>query len=893
MNNEIIYDYVETMKRIISLLKTQQLITFELINISQKPELENLILQKAEEKLIKMKYEDLISSDKALIITALSIIAFKKYDANFWDHVHNQFKTLYGNRYDLLQHIDSEIRNLIRPYIPKSYTQSTIIGWVLLHCIVPEKYILDFYSILSIIYLYDLRCQIPDDFNILEGLLKTIFKQIEKRTIQDNDNIQSKVMNQSYKFIRSTREVVTTNSYRNTLATFARYVIMSIANKVNYNENWTDIPSFFLIWGEKWFESRGRTQIENRRKTSLITDNNIKWKVEFGIENQKLVLYTKTVFLSPDIDFKKVKVEIISNEKRVYFNERPRIIENDLSFELSTFPIKVDFDPFNIKIIVHGTDIKPEEIISDYLLFNIETGKRISNRLYEYPSLYVVSKTFDGDNIHLLLDTPYYRLGVLDTSKMDYYTVNNQHKFIKESINPYIIGDLHNQITFKINEEMYDIFTDSVSYYFSPTNKIADYLLWVNNQFIEMNNVVEPKLVEIPPSMLIEGINEIYLTNQNIKKIPLSEIKFFYDTRLIMNIVNDNLYFHSTKITKKISNIRGVSPIEIMYSKDKFFIVNPFIPMVKDLTNNFILLNDYIWHSDFKFYENVVFKGIDATHLVIHDDNGQSFSSNIYGIRDKYHGIIFEVPATPLKTANKNLIFTFYKKDVMVYTIPFLNAPIVDKGSIKLVEIDEHDVVYTIENIIGKGNFSLDIYRGSKLFNCTVVKTFPYKFSLINTGIHNYKFVLKDQKNIIDTRELFCIDLNTLENQLLKITDIQILTSNKKTKYLTISSQSLRRTYLKITEYLGDNCFNGEIIYKEKTGEYNSFKVIDVVDIYMDLPIINRKSVTTFITTFDGEALYYDKFTYKILDTDTEPITENISTIDEYILEIGDNYEEE
>lgn len=884
--------YVETLKRVISLLKSRQLITFELINISENSELTELFLQKAEDRLIKMRYGDLIESDKALIITALSLIAFKNYDGNFWSHVHNQFKRLYGDRYTPSQNIDGEIRNILRPFITQMYTQSTLIGWVILHSIVPEYYIVDFYNILSIVYLYDLRCQIPDDPSILEGLLKTIFKQIAKQTIQDNDNIQSKVMNQSYKFIRSTREVVTTNIYRNTLATFARLVVMSIASKVNYNEVRDDIPKFFVKWAEYWFNTSGKNQIENRRKSASITDSIIKWKVDFGIENQKLVLFTKTIFLSPEIDHKQIKIEILSNNKRVYFNERPRILENDMSYELSTHPITVDFDPFNIKIIIHGTDMKPEELINDSFLFNIETGKRVTSRLTDYTDLYIISKSFDSNNIVMINENEHFKLGVLDTTKLEYFTVNNHHKSLKESVNPYLIGDLHNQISFNVGEFFYEVYYNNISYHFTPSNEISEYRLWINRQFMILNKVLEGTLKDIPHTLLVDGLNEIYLTHENNIKIPNSRIVFYYDKNLRFEQINEKIIFYSSRFTIELTEKNIDEFIRIECLDGNSFILNPYIPMVKDQSKSYKPILDYLWHADFSFYEKISFKGIDATYLLVKDDTGTTISSKIYGNRDKLYGVIFEIQSTLLKTTNKNFIFSFFKKDDLIYTTQFINTPIMESGKISLVERNESEVIYKVDNIIGKGNFSVEIFIDNKHFKSELIKSFPFEYTLKNYGTHNYTFELIHDRQILDKKQLFCIDLSKLENTMMKISQIQVLTKAKKNSQFMSSTQNLRRCYLKITEYLGDNNFNGEIIIHEKTGEYIPFEVIDTVDIYIDLPITDRKAITALITTFDGEALYYDKNSFRILDTDSEPLSSIVSTIDEYTLEIGDYNEE-
>ncbi|MDG0888299.1 hypothetical protein [Paracholeplasma manati] len=895
MENGLSNDYNRIIRQIINKLKEKQLITFELIEIKSIPKLEALIHKLAQDRIVKIKNDYETYTDYVLIITSLSLIAMDSYNGNFWNHVYDKYQVLYDKPSENKQSLDSRIRNVIKYFLPNDYKMSTTIGWILQQSIVPKEYMMDFYNILSIVYFYDLRHEIPEDHTILEGLLKTIFKQIEKRTTQDDDTIQSHVMNQSYKFILSTRTVVTNPRYRNTLATFSRFVILSIAEKVNYGEIWKDIPDFFKGWANEWFLVQGKHKVENTLSSSNKGATQIRWKVDYNFENQRLVLNTKTVFLPPDIDHSKIKIEIFSNGQSVYLNDSPRILENQLSYELTSLPIIVDFDPFNIMIKVHGFDIKEEKIESTSLLFDIQTGKRVVSKYSDYPALYVLSKSFESDNIADLSSTEYYKIGILDTSKLDYFKSNNRIETIKEKTIPFLLGDIVEQCAFKLGQSHHPIVTNKLTLHFSSEPSVDSYMIWVNLKFLVIENTSNLIEVEIPNDLLQIGPNEIYVTDNMQNKLKQTAFKLYYDPRFRYEIKDNHLYFYSTRITKRVKDIPELPVVEIPLDDGMSFIINPFIPMMKHGNTDFHTIGEYLWHEDFSFYDTLVFKGIKATYVRIYNTSTGAITNPINSTKDSFYGLIFSLNSTDLKSSKENLSLNFYDKESIVTSIPYLNHSVVDEEHLTLVELGDKVVEYQVGKIYGKGDYRVQVYvnkENSGLFNVNQV---PYTLNYKYDDFGEFLFILKDGNETIHKDELFVFDPNWLEGKLVRIREVNLSTTDKSNRLwnYTQYSEEIRRSYIKINENLDDGQFEGEIVYKDKISGYVTYVNIDSVIIYIDFPIKNRKSITANIVTFDDQPLFYDRFTHKIMDTNDEPKTNIVSTIDEYIIEIEDIYEKE
>jgi hypothetical protein len=555
----------------------------------------------------------------------------------------------------------------------------------------------------------------------------------------------------------------------------------------------------------------------------------------------------------------------------------------------------VNFDPFSITIKVHGFDIKEEVIESTSLLFDIQTGKRVTSKYSEYPALYVLSKSFESENITDLSSTEYYKIGVLDTSKLDYFKSNNRIETIKEKTTPFLLGDIVEQCSFKMNQSNYPIVTNKLTLQFSSEPSVDAYMIWVNLKFFVIKNTSSLIEVEIPNDLLQIGPNEIYVTDSMRNALKQTAFKLFYDPRFRYEIKDNHLYFYSTRITKRVKDFHEFPVVEISYNDEMSFIINPYIPMIKHGNTDFHTIGEYLWHKDFSYYDTLVFKGIKATHVKIYNTSTGEISNPINSTKDSYYGLIFSINSIDLKSSKENLSLNFYDKECIVTSIPYMNHSVVDEEHLILVELDNKEVEYQIGKIYGKGDYHVQVYINKENIGLFNVNQLPYSLSYKYTDFGEFLFVLKDGNETMHKYELFAFDPKWLEGRLVKIREVNLSTVNRSNRLwnYTQHSEELRRSYIKINESLGDGQFEGEIVYKDKISGYLTYEKIDSVIIYIDFPIKNRKCITASIVTFDDQPLFYDRVTHKILDTNDEPKTNIVSTIDEYLLEIEDIYEKE
>jgi hypothetical protein len=876
----------ESLLNIHDLLKTNQLITFELLKIRMNSLLESNIHRIAEERLIKARYGELEYKEQLCIFISVCLVALKEYNGSFWDRIASYYTKLYNDDRESAQLIDGRIRKLIKRFIPKDYVSARHINWLLTQAIVPEYYINDYFNILSVVFVHDFRYELPDDDRILEGMLKSIFKQIARRTTQEDDEIKSKIMNQSYRFIQTTKEIVMSSKYRNTLATYSRMSIKSIAKCINSDLKSITTQPYFDYWADRWFEEQGKIRIDNLLKTSKRIETKFKWRIDFSYEDNRLYLNTKTIFLSSEIDYRDISIEIFSSGNLVYRNDEPIIIENELTNELCSLSIPVNFDPFEVVVRVNGVEMEDETLINDFYMFNLETGKHVSSNIDKYDYLYVISKSLESNNIQKVEENEFYQVGLLNTRTMPNFKYNNKYYTIASIQETYVSGKCDLQSYYLFKNHKISIYNGEILINFHLSKLMAELRLKVNHTSTKILNDVGNNTLLVPQNLLRVGLNEISIVNSKNNKVIGKPCVIYFDQSFRYELENNNLIVYMANEELIVNEIREKDPVTIKMDEEINLIINPMIPRYLDKNQIFKPIDDFLWSDNFSFYDKTVIKGIDADELWILDENGLKFGTAIKYSYDVSYGVHFVFVLTSLKSSHLNYNFIFYKDGKMVFMCPFLNKPIVSDSAIKL-ENKSDRIEYQVNNVLGYGTFELNVEINGILVDSVEIVEFPLNYNVEKRKAHCYKFSIREHNQIINEKTLLIYEPEYFVHKELKITTVAYLQYHKEQKIQRLLYDELRNFFIKITDHLEDNIFAGIIYTKNQYGKLFYFETINKVEINLDFPILNRNDITATITTFDdGEALFFDMFRHRILDTDEEPKASILSTIDEYALEI-------
>lgn len=876
----------ESLINVRDLLKTNQLITFELLKIRMNKSLESNIHRLAEERLIKARYGEIEYKEQLCIFISVCLVALKKYNGSFWDQIASCYTKLYNDERESAQLIDSRIRKLIKRFVPNDYVSARHINWLLTQAIIPEHFINDYFNILSVVFVHDFRYELPDEDRILEGMLKSIFKQIARRTTQEDDQIKSKIMNQSYRFIQTTKEIVMSSRYRNTLATYSRMAIKSIAKCINVDLKVISTQPYFDYWANRWFEEQGKLRIDNLLKTSKRVGTKFKWRIDFSYEDNKLYLNTKTIFISSEFDYKDISIEVYSSGNLVYCNNEPVIIENELTNELCSISIPVNFNPFEVIVRVNGVSMEDEVLNDDFYMFNLESGKHVSSNIDKYDYLYLISKSLESNNIQKIDENEFYQVGLLDTKKMPNFKYNNKYYTIASIQETYVSGkcDLQSYYVFKNNK--ISIYNGDVLINFQLSILIPKLRLEVNRKSKKISNFIGNNTTLVPQELLRVGLNKISIVNSENNKVIGKSCVIYFDQSFRYELENNNLILYMTNEKLTVNEFREKDPVTIKIDEDRAIIINPLIPRILNKNQTFQSIGDFLWSDNFSYYDKTVIKGIDADELLILDEDGLKCGTAVKYSYDLTYGVNFVLGVASLKNPYLNYNFIFYKDSKMVLTCPFLNKPIVSDTEIKL-ENKLTRIDYQVKNVLGYGSFGLSVEIDGIVVDSMEIDEFPFNYEVEKRNAHCYKFCLRQHNQIINEKTLLIYEPEYFIYKELKITIVAYLQYHKEQKIQRLLYDELRNFYIKIVDYLGDNKFSGEIYTKNQYGKLFYFETINKVEINLDFPILNRNDITATITTFDdGEALFFDMFRHRILDTDEEPKANILSTIDEYSLEI-------
>ena len=903
MNEVIKNELIEILRRVIKLARNHQLITFEILKVISNSEMQEHLHKLAMKKIHLYQLQTENESDNAIIFLSLSIIAYENYDGDFWGHVHDVYNDLYSIQKSKDQVLDSKIRDIIGNMVPNDFSQTRKISYILWQSIVPSKYLDDFYNILLIVYINDLRRSLPDDSIVLEGLLKTIFKQISVKTDHENDILKSTIMNQAYKFIQSTRDIIDNTKYQSTIVRFSRYIIQSISVILKEENNYDKIPDFFITWSKKWYEDHGQRKIdyfENNKKDR--NKDKISWKLDFLFEELNLILKTKTLFLPPDIDLKSIWIEVLSNDVSVYSNKQPRIIENDLSIELASLNIKVDFNPFDIKVIVHGLDLNHECINTEFLMFD-SSGNRIIKTTKSSDYLYVLSKNINNSNLVSAGKTKHYDIGILNLADSENLLLNNQTYIIRNYQNSEILGEIINQSNMLINRKNYNIYEKGVYLVHPKIKSIKGILVGINGLFEELiYNDVDIEY-SFNFTNLRHGLNQIEIKDISNEKILDKKWEILYLPELEINFLNESKKFSLVYKNKIIfdffCNFIDSDKIVVDFSEENFKGVlsyNPLVPMISINSSKFVELSDYLWHDDYNTYDEIIVKGIDADSLKYYDSNN-NYLEKIFEVQNSQEiGMHFKFNIAYLKTTliDKNISMNFSKNSELVFSIKFLNRnEILEKDiSLKIDSIDS--VIFEIKKIQGKSKMDLLIYNNDLLFRkIEDIKVGSREIkSLQSKKRYRFKIVTGDIE--LFTKDLYYIKRHEFVGKIFKVEEVSLMVTSKisKTEWISkVDYDYVNNIYViirKLDEKI--NKFSGNLLIKKYNGNLINFNKINLISIDFYRGINDLTKISAYINTYyDEELLYYDVESQKIIDDNNEPAIKTIATIEEFILKLEEN----
>jgi hypothetical protein len=907
-------DFIENF---IKALKNKELVGIELMDILKNNELVDEI-HKSAIKIITNYHQTRSKTSKFTVFASLILISIENYSGNFWDPTHNTYLQL-SSYYNIQsrQNYESVVREMISEFYIGPAIQTRKINWLLMQSVVPSHYLFDYFDMMLEVYTYDLRATLPEDDLDLDEVMNSIVGQISRKNYSTEDKFQSKISNQAYRLIQSTRDAMKSKIYRRSVVKFSRNILRVIDQYVQNRLKDSSNESYISLKVDEWFSEKGKSRYDALRRHIHSGKNrkSISWKPTFILRDQKLYLVTRTIFLSEDIDFKQIKIRIQSDQKDVYVIDNPEILSDDgLSAELSSNEIQVNFSPFNLTIKIEGLDIPDYDLINEFLVFN-DKGKMVKGVSDKFDKkYYIISNDLENTNTQLVGRNQYYVLSYFDAGLNEFLILNDKLIPTKYYENITLSGEKYDNVYLQVGEKHFEIFKDNVSVIIPNDNRYLVMQVWINNH---LKNI---RLSGQEIDNYIVSLDDLDLGLNNIKFLDQNSQPFENQDNFII-FIDNNLCYEYNIIDKKVVVIYTSTftngekkaiewPLEQAdYIYDTIevenisirFVFRLNIPMYKKENATFKLFPDYLYHSDFGFYEKLTIKGINASILSLIGEDYQTLLK--IDSNKTIEGNIFTFDIGILKTAyrDQNIRLDFSDNEHVIYTIDYLNYITFESQEFIITPKPiEGSIDLSIGHMRGKGNVEIQLKNYETLIESVVFSSgqIQHNFKVSTSPAMFTIKVIDLSKNIlIHSKTIYYYTKYDLLHVSYRIKEVALGINKKLKKGLEYiieyndGMDYLRNIYVKLQSYnQQNNSYIGKLYFINKSKIKEYFRIIENVKLEIPYLIENPKEITALMyiidDEYDDQVLFYDRKSHRILDLIDDPDDYyEICTIDEILME--------
>lgn len=817
------------------------------------------------------------------IIISLIVIGAKRYDSgSYWEFVHEEYHDLYDKYGFQKVGVENELRNVLRrlAIINQSGHDMRYVTKALIHSIVPLQYISNYYDLMFELYFNDLRGSLPDEEKILHNFLKVAFSQIAGKEFK-NDEFKTSIMNKSYSLLRSTRIILETPYYINAIIDFSTIILKSIDTVINIDKE--PLPPVYKIFdklAKDWYETSGRealTYIHDKSKTK--NKKPLRWKplIFFNVQDFKIYLHTQTVFLSKEVDFSLVSIEISSQEKLVFEDKVPEIIDNGLSVELSSQDIAISWDPFDFTYNIKGIDLQCKDFKNDFLLFNQDGKQMVESYYYDGTKFLYTKVSSQIENLGSPLRGDQYNLYIIP-NETTHFMIDRQTIFL-------VKVDKVDFVVSRVNKVIATCNDKPIPFTIDPPTLVIPF--HANTQSVLINH--NAKLMNLESdqkdakSLLLEDNNRL---GYNFVEV----IEFFVDGRenhsIYEYVFDKNLIFEKveqsgtdfvrlTSILYQKTNEdfrieKSKDYIELSIQQDNVNIVSQFIvdiPLLYSEKTGFIPLKDYLWHSDYSFYHQVTITGIKAEVLRIVQEDSMRIVQEIPSmLKNERQTFQFDLGAiTKLSDSQSNYRLVFINSSETIKIVKFLNhIELLDSNVHWAFSSDSNTINVSINGYIGEGELEV-IYASDSKNQSRIVGHNDHEvtFEISKTSLtHSLIFIDHLSQKKIHKIKLYHINKYYPQGIELKITDAFVTYVKKVGRRIVSSHDSFKEpwhTYILLETYDQDKkAFIGRLYFSDRLRRKCFFRNIEKVLLMPKNEFSDAEEMLADINTMDGDGLFFD-----------------------------------
>jgi len=856
----------DKIQRLINAIDNKDLIGIELMNYYDDDNFINELYSLANSQI--SDYLDSYNcSEPKIIIIALSLIAMKHYNGNFWDKVYD---ILLKDEYCISETVfSSKLRNLIKTHSPFYEINNRIIDFPLIMSIVPYNYIDKYIEFCFDIYKYNFEYSLKG-FKIED--LYDVFFSLKNKMVSDNNILEVTGLNKSYTLIQSTKTIVLKHYGINSLVKLTEKIIRLIDNfywdkEVNIHSSYLKTP--FINWKNKISkDERKKRTDEAKKKTEFI-----KWIPKFVLHNDKVYLETRNDKISDIYERTLLRIDIFENDNLIHSKNNliARPIIGGCRLEIESFSINNPLNKIRYKLMC-GSDIiydSEDKLYRDYILFDSNNNEFKSNtNHYDEPISIICKKNQKMENYLSSVNVHSYNIYRYLPSKDTKFYIGNELITFAKIIQDGIYGIKAKNVYFD-NDEENIIYNSIANIVFSSKDSPEDISIKINGtnhklmdldyvSFVTDNNINYFKIDLSSYDSYYYNIKiKNYKTNKTIVKYSFILDKYFnFEIKKLEEnyvfVINSDLFGNIerkfTLSSSRILNI-GFSLEEISHTLNLIF----YHP-IYCINSKWYTLDRYIWKDELNNQSQLYLSGININNIKVYDEKNRLVINSLY-FKKESNRYSIGINSLIYKSANQYFI-NIEDENGEKYIIRLLNEIIYDETKLSY----KNNILEILPLFQGKDELTISLEVNN---NVKYTKDFstakPIKLKIQDTNV-NYKLKIFKQ-GFFDDDKVFDEKFLCLNNKLnigdkLKINKISYTKRIKKDSNLENTEvQKAKNTWIEIKEKLKENEYNIFIYQYDQQKKYYEY---DELKIELTSPV-SIEGKGTAVLTSEGDLLYYDR----------------------------------
>lgn len=705
-------------------IKNNKIIGNDLVEIVSNESLITKIHSLAQNEINKVLNHETqtVLIDTDIVFISLTIVALRRYDANFYIHLRDAVYVDLYEKYNQ-QRVDGIIREILALYCDDNIGSSRMINVILKNAIVPNYYLNNFFAFIYDIYKINFEKSINVE-NLYEDF-EFVYDGLRESLNDDTDELNINVTKKTYKLIKSTKELIKDVDGEENLINFSIKVLRIIDDYYwdKYNNYLDNV--YFKYGFDQWLKDNAKKEKLKKEENEIRRTRN-RWIPKYELINDRVYLIPPEHKIKKDYDYKKIKIELYCGDKIVYINALPVVKEIIGGYVVSNgSPIELDEPLNNVKyrVLSDGEVIYDtgERLSRNYILFNEEGSEIQGNKKYEGNITIchtgVISKIDDYQkkinynlgNTYVNEDTvikigseyirfsDYFRPDIYGEIVEDVYLANYDEKIpVYKNVSTLIFDSQldPSEIGIKIDNKNKRL--DAFQYEFVKDFNSNHYTVKLD---ISTSRIHELKVFDIKTEKKVNNCSFKFAIDKDFeyKVIQIEADQYFLSLRTSLN-VKENLY--------KI-NIKEYNNFKIIVDEKYEYKIDLNIPIFK-LDRIYYSADEYLWAGDISNDSRLYFLGVKSTDAEIYDENG-NYLTHCITMKDENGSYVSLGFAKTYENNGSYIRISFKNEGRCVGFLDILNRSIIDEKATKIAYDPDQNTVNHRVSYVGKGNITLDV----------------------------------------------------------------------------------------------------------------------------------------------------------------------------------------